>query len=246
MLLHEHSVRAGNRLFRWRSYLPLFLVPVLIAGLFESGYSKEPRAVGLIWEMFCLAVSFFGFSVRCYTTGHAFRGTSGKNTKRHKADLLNTTGPYSLMRNPLYFGNFFMMLGVALFVRVWWVSVIYGLVFWLYYERIIMAEEAFLEEKYGKDYLEYAKRTPAFIPKLNGWRRPALPFSFRHILKREYSAFFVMIASFTLLKFVGDYALYGKPTLDILWSGLLLSSLGIYLTLRILAKKTRLLRVEGR
>jgi protein-S-isoprenylcysteine O-methyltransferase Ste14 len=44
-----------------------------------------------------------------------------------------------------------MFLGVTLFVRLQWVSVIYGLVFWLYYERIILAEEVFLKEIHGKD-----------------------------------------------------------------------------------------------
>jgi protein-S-isoprenylcysteine O-methyltransferase Ste14 len=139
-----------------------------------------------------------------------------------------------------------MFLGVTLFVRLWWVSVIYGLAFWLYYERIILAEEAFLEETYGEDYLNYAKRTPAFIPKFNNWERPILPFSFRHILKREYSAFFAMIASFTVLEFVGDYILTRKLMIDKVWLFLFLGGLGVYLTLRTLKKRTRILNVEGR
>jgi protein-S-isoprenylcysteine O-methyltransferase Ste14 len=115
--------------------------------------------------------------------------TSGRNTKNQKGDSLNITGMYSLMHNPLYFGNFFMFLGVTLFVRLWWVSVIYGLAFWLYYGRIILAKEAFLEETYGEDYLDYAKRTPAFIPKFNNWERPILPFLFRHIQNENIPLF---------------------------------------------------------
>ena len=246
MTLHEDSVKAGNWLFWWRSYLTLLFVTFLIPGLWEFGYPKDSHTYDLIWEMICLSVSFFGFLVRCYTIAHVPRRTSGRNTKSQKADSLNNTGMYSLMRNPLYFGNFFMFLGVALFVRLWWVSVIYGLAFWLYYERIILAEEAFLEETYGEDYLDYAKRTPAFIPKFNNWERPILPFSFRHILKREYSSFFAMIASFTVLEFVGDYIVTGKIIIDNLWLCLFLGGFAVYITLRTLKKKTKILHVEGR
>jgi protein-S-isoprenylcysteine O-methyltransferase Ste14 len=246
MTLHEDSIKVGNRLFRWRSYLPLLFVPILISGFSEFGYPKNSNTYDLIWEMFCLSVSFFGFLVRCYTVAYVPKKTSGRNTKSQKADSLNITGMYSLMRNPLYFGNFFMFLGVTLFVRSWWISVIYGLVFWLYYERIILAEEDFLKEKYGKNYLDYAKQTPAFIPNFNRWKPPALPFSLRNILKREYSGFFAMIVSFTILEFFGDYIVTGKIIVDNVWLCLFLGGLGVYLILRTLKKRTKLLHVEGR
>ena len=246
MTLQEDFIRVGNRLFRWRSYLPLLFVPILISGFSKFGYPKNSNTYDLIWEMICLAVSFFGLLVRCYTIAHVPKKTSGRNTKSQKADSLNTTGMYSLMRNPLYFGNFFMFLGVTLFVRLWWISVIYGLIFWLYYERIILAEEAFLKEKYGKDYLDYAKCTPAFIPNFNNWKPSSLPFSLKNILKREYSGFFAMIVSFTVLEFVGDYIVTGKIIVDNVWFCLLLGGLGVYMTLRTLKKRTKILHVEGR
>jgi hypothetical protein len=66
MPLHEDSIRVGNQLFRWRSYLPLFFVPILISGFSEFGYPKHSNTYDLIWEMICLLISFFGFLVRCY------------------------------------------------------------------------------------------------------------------------------------------------------------------------------------
>jgi len=50
---------------------------------------------------------------------------------------------YSMVRNPLYLGNFFMGLAPVLFMHTWWLCVIYVLAFILYYERIIVKEEAF-------------------------------------------------------------------------------------------------------
>ena len=62
---------------------------------------------------------------------------------------LNTSGLYSVVRHPLYLGNYLMWLGVALFSRTWWAPVIVSLVFWLYYERIMFAEEEFLRRQFG-------------------------------------------------------------------------------------------------
>ncbi|MGB8874133.1 MAG: hypothetical protein WCC75_12145, partial [Desulfobaccales bacterium] len=41
------------------------------------------------------------------------RGTSGRNTQGQVAETLNTTGIYSLVRNPLYLGNFLIWLGLS-------------------------------------------------------------------------------------------------------------------------------------
>ena len=99
-------------------------------------------------------------AIRAYTIGHTPKGTSGRNTKKQVANALNTTGAYSLVRNPLYLGIFFMGLGVALFAHLWWLTLIYVLAFWLYYERVIFAEEAYLRDKFGAEYLSWADRTP--------------------------------------------------------------------------------------
>jgi len=75
--------------------------------------------------------------------GYAPRGTSGRHTLRQEAKRLNSSGMYSLLRHPLYLGNALMWLGISLFVHVWWVVVISMLIFWIYYERIMFAEEEF-------------------------------------------------------------------------------------------------------
>lgn len=49
---------------------------------------------------------------------------------------------YSIVRNPLYFGNLLIAIGLALLPGVWWLLLIVGLAFFIYYERIIAAEEA--------------------------------------------------------------------------------------------------------
>lgn len=246
MSLKDQMAKTGAWLFRWRSYLPLVLIVIIIPAFQEFSYPFGSHAYDLLWEMFCLSVSLFGLFIRCYTIGYTPKGTSGRNTKSQVAETLNTTGIYSIVRNPLYLGNFFMMLGVTMFPRTWWLCVIYALAFWLYYERIIMAEEAFLKTKFGEYYENYLASTPAFIPNFRLWQPNTLSFSFRNVLKREYSGFFGVIAAMTILNFFGKYIHEGTFGFDLVWMSIFAFGLIVYITLRTLKKKTRLLHVEGR
>ncbi len=246
MLLQEASVKSGQWLFRWRSYLPLIFLAVILPEFEDFRYPFGSHSYQFAWEMFCFSISLFGLFIRAYTVGYTPKGTSGRNTKNQVANELNTTGIYSITRNPLYLGNFFMMLGVTLLVRDWWITLIYTLTFWLYYERIIMAEESFLKNKFGKGYEDYTARTPVFIPNIKLWRRPVLNFSIRNVLKREYSGFFGVVAAFTILQYIGDYIVTKRLMLEYVWISLFTFGLIVYITLRTIKRTTRLLHVEGR
>jgi len=246
MALKKELKQQGEWLFRWRSYLPLLLAILFLAAFssYESPFSN-PK-LDRIWELFCLSVSFVGLGIRILTTGYAPFGTSGRNTGGQVAEVLNTTGMYSLVRHPLYLGNFIIWFGISLFLRLWWLSLITTLIFWLYYEKIMYAEEDFLEQKFGDAFREWARQTPAFVPNLKGWRAPSLSFSWRTAIRREYSGFFAIIASFTVLDILSEFYLHGRIVLDPMWLKIFAVGLIIYLTLRYLKKRTRILHVEGR
>lgn len=245
MALREDFEKSGNWLFRWRSYLPLLFLGALLIGTKYFEYADN-RWEGL-WEIFCVAVAFFGQGIRAYTIGCTPRGTSGRNTFEQQAETLNTTGIYSIVRHPLYLGNFFCFLGIALFGSNGWGGLTAVLLFWIYYERIMFAEEEYLWRKFGEQYEQWADNTPAFFPKLNNWESPDLPFSFRNVLKREYSGFLAIIASFALLEFSGDVFVEGQLERDsMMWLFLLCGGVITYLILRTLKKTTKTLHVEGR
>ncbi len=246
MTLKENFAKTGNWLFRWRSFLPLLLIVLFILALREFKYLHDRHSLDLLWEMMCLTISLSGLVIRIITIGYVPFGTSGRNVKYQDADVLNTTGMYSIVRHPLYLGNFIIWLGLSLFLRLWWFSVLILLIFWLYYERIIFAEETFLEERFGETFLQWAQKTPAFIPKLKNWRKSALHFSLRTVLRREYSSFFAIIVSFTVLEILGDRIAQGRWTFDSVWMVIFSVSLLIYLIIRILKKRTNLLKVNGR
>lgn len=246
MALREEFENTGNWLFRWRSYLPLAVIGIFLLALRDYEHPGHSERLDHIWEVACLMVSFLGLGIRILTIGHTSKGTSGRNTKCQVAETLNTTGIYSVVRNPLYLGNFFMGLGIGLFAHLWWLTLIYILIFWLYYERIIFAEEAFLREKFGDEYLEWASRTPAIFPRFSQYKNANLPFSLRNVLRREYNGFFAVIVVFFILETVGEILAEGRLEFDAGWLIILGIGFVVWIILRSLKKHTNVLNVEGR
>jgi protein-S-isoprenylcysteine O-methyltransferase Ste14 len=246
MALQEDFITTGEYFFRWRSYLPLFMAVLFLPGL---AYFREPwnsPGLNLAWDAGCLAIALMGQGIRFFTVGFVPRGTSGRNTRGQVAETLNTTGLYACVRNPLYLGNFIIWFGLALFIKSLWFALLIILLFTIFYERIIFAEEAFLREKFNGAFLQWAETTPVILPRFRNWRPPTLPFSFKSALNREYGTFFAIIATFTVLELLSGLFAYGKLTLDAVWVKLFVFSGIFYLAVRYLKKKTKLLATDGR
>jgi len=248
MTLRENMKKQGEFLFRWRSYLPLLALPIFFAALKNSEILERIFGDGIdtIWEIICVIISFSGLVIRCLVAGFVPRGTSGRNTKLQQAESLNTTGMYSITRNPLYLGNFIIVLGVLLFIEVWWLVIIGILGFLFYYERIIFTEEEFLRHKFKGVFLDWAKKTPIFLPRFKNWERPELPFSWKTTLRREHTTFFSIVATFTFIDLLADLFAEGKMEFETGWIVFFITGLAAYLFLRTLKKKTTLLNVAGR
>ena len=120
--------------------------------------------------------------------------------------------------------------------------IIVSLVYWLYYERIMFTEENYLEQQFGEAFHQWSVNVPAFIPHLKSFEKSPIPFSFKTVLRREYSSVFSLVFSFTIvdylkalnLKYFFDYPIqWWRPSLFVLCFFLLLM-----LTLRTLKHHT--------
>ena len=110
MALQEEFLKQGNFLYLYRGTLPLVF---LASGLFVFIYQIKTRNTELIdqpWYWYVsLTIGLIGLLIRCITIGQAADHTSGRNTQTGQvAHDLNTTGLYSMLRHPLYLGNYFM------------------------------------------------------------------------------------------------------------------------------------------
>lgn len=112
MTLTEELTRAGERLFRWRSYVPLVFVPVVVAAIIEPRPLGAGTTASHVWEALCVALAIVGLLLRALTVGFVAPGTSSRTTARFKADELNTTGAYSVVRHPIYVANALIWLGI--------------------------------------------------------------------------------------------------------------------------------------
>src|SRR5262249_55725425 len=151
-MLKDEIERQGEWLFRRRGYMPLVFALFVLISLHNYHWPFENYLHYARWAHICFGLSFVGLAIRCMTVGYAPAGTSGRNTDAQFALQLNTTGMYSLVRHPLYVGNFVIGLGVALAPFVWWLPLSYCLLFCAYYERIMFAEEAYLLRRFGNDF----------------------------------------------------------------------------------------------
>lgn len=83
----------------------------------------------------------------------------------HGHELI-TQGPYAVVRNPIYLGMFGMLVATGLVFSRWW-NLLGALVFFLIGNQIrIRAEEKLLRETFGAQFDDYARRVPAFLPRL--------------------------------------------------------------------------------
>ena len=246
MALREEFEAQGNFLFKYRGQIPILLFPLLIPAFIDSFRFQEffGEKVSLIVEYSAIAISFLGLIVRFLIIGFVPSDTSGRNTDTQKAGTLNKTGIYSIVRHPLYLGNFLMFIGIILFLKVWWFFVIASLAFWIYYERIMYREEEFLRKKFGDEYLKWAEKTPAFFPKIRNWQSPSMKFSLKIVIRREYIGLFEMILLFYLLQSVYTYIETGSYLPSLEWRIFFLSGLGLFTIIRILAKGTKLLDID--
>ena len=182
--------RIGRFVFRFRDYLaPLGLALILLLTrpelLFGSaGWNTSTDLAGVL-------IAAIGQALRVSVIGYAYivRGGSGK---RLAAPKLVCEGFYAHSRNPMYVGNFLLLLGLAIIYNSRWVYVLALPVFYGGLLSIIKAEENFLASQFGEEYTAYCRRTNRFLPRLTGLRATmqSMRFDWKRVLRKEYGTTF--------------------------------------------------------
>ncbi len=149
---------------QYRIFISRMFIPVLICFLLFTTYSW-PRnsffdiAIGVIGFILIVICAFGRLWAALYIYGK-------KNIQ------LITEGPYSMVRNPLYFFSFLGALGIGLLSKNIIVFALILLFFLAYYPFVVLAEEDALKNIHKEKYLLYMKSTPRFFPKFSLIKEP--------------------------------------------------------------------------
>lgn len=151
VFIDEFPKRRKEMLFNFRILFGFMLAVIVIAVV-------DPADTAFFWLGFLLASA--GVFVRNWASGHI-----------KKSKILCTTGPYSLVRHPLYFGSTLIGMGALMslwnrespLVSVFFVTIFLILFIFVYVPKII-SEETNLIEWFGDEYEEYKKRVGLLFP----------------------------------------------------------------------------------
>jgi protein-S-isoprenylcysteine O-methyltransferase Ste14 len=161
---------AGRR--RWRSEIGLRLVVILlIAAVLQSRSLREflvetqrsaSRSGVLGWTG--VALCLFGFSLAINARRHLGRNWGLPMSRKEQPELV-TSGPYALIRHPIYTGLILAMLGSALDVNVSWALLLVPVgAYFIYSAR---REETVMLQLFPEQYAAYMARTGMPAPCLS-------------------------------------------------------------------------------
>ncbi len=145
--------------------LPLLVAAVLlwIRGDPEDGWLFQrilARSAALFWVGTAITAAGLGFSA--WARMHLGRNWSATVTVKQDHELIRT-GPYAIVRHPIYTGVLFGFIGTAIAIGQWRGVVAVVIVFVSFWRKLRI-EERWMSETFGEEYRGYRARTRALIP----------------------------------------------------------------------------------
>lgn len=202
----------GNFFFRWRdtAFSIIFLLAFYLVRFPELGVGD--RNFEILITVMGFLVAMLGQALRIITIGYAYIKRGGLN-KKIFADKLVVQGLFNHTRNPLYAGNILIMVGGILVINTLWYYAIVLPLFYIIYIGITLAEEKYLKQKFGQDYLDYMSRVNRFWPhRFAEWKKSVegMDFTWKRTIKKEHNTTFILFVAlivFSVLKFHFRYEL---------------------------------------
>lgn len=161
-----HAPALTSAWFRRRGLFGgLILGTATALALASNPYFGEDTWIELAIDLLAWSMFLTGVAVRLWATLYV----GGR-----KEQTLVTAGPYSITRNPLYFGSFLIALSLGVFLQSLMFIACVLLVAWLHTARTIRAEEQVLREIHGAAFDAYCAHTPRLIPAPRCYETPAI------------------------------------------------------------------------
>jgi protein-S-isoprenylcysteine O-methyltransferase Ste14 len=126
-----------------------------------------------------------------------------------KNTTLTIRGPYTMVRNPMYLGRFFIVFGFLMLPGQWWLLVAFTVLYWLYRDARVQREEAHLRPIFGAPYDDYCRRVRRFVP---GAPMPGIAY-WNGQLFSQNNAGTNLIATLATWAVVAAWTVWGVPAL---------------------------------
>jgi protein-S-isoprenylcysteine O-methyltransferase Ste14 len=186
--------RVGGWLFKYRTSIPLPIVVALLV-------IPPPAGVTRFWTPLTLAgilVIVAGELTRIWGVQHI--GAISR-TRSDRLGPLIDTGPFSLVRNPLYLGNILLWLGFTLAAQLLWLAPIVAILLAFEYHAIVRWEERLLDLRLGDSYRAYKQQVPRWVPRLGAPKQLAGAgrFTLTETLFSERGTLIAIVAGLLLL-----------------------------------------------
>ena len=111
-----------------------------------------------------------------------------------KIDQFVTVGPYSVMRNPLYFFSIVGAVGVGAQHGSVVAAAVFGVFAWLVFYFVVLQEEALLADRYGAAFANYKVSVPRFLPNPGLWHdEPTLTIMPPKVIRTFADAMFFLL-----------------------------------------------------
>lgn len=206
-------IKLGKFLFRYRNFLgpAIFLVALALS---RPQYPFGRANLNFAFDVAGVVLALLGQLLRVVTIGYEYIVRGGRNRQVYADDLVQG-GTFALSRNPLYFGNVLIAIGLALVIHAYafYLIVIPSIV--LAYSAIVAAEEAYLREKFGVQYEDYSRRVNRWWPRLTGFRSAVsgMRFNWKRVLVKEYNTTFILLGALFCLRVWSEYSVLGTGAL---------------------------------
>jgi protein-S-isoprenylcysteine O-methyltransferase Ste14 len=147
--------RVGGWLFRHRTSIPLpFVLAIVLLPAGDAAHSAGLVALGV-------AITLLGEALRVWGVHHI--GVISR-TRSDRLGPLVATGPFAILRNPLYVGNIAIWVGFALAAGLVWLAPLVVVFLGVEYHQIVKWEEQLLESRLGDRYRAYAAQVNRWLP----------------------------------------------------------------------------------
>jgi hypothetical protein len=118
---------------------------------------------------------------------------------------LSMRGPYILVRNPMYLGRYFMLLGFVSLLASVWAAAAYTVLYYAYMFFRVIREERRLTRRYPVEFARYCADVRRFLPSLSRIGDPAVRFFDRRMFLENHGHWNILL---TLSAYAAIYALH--------------------------------------